>query len=129
MPPSPLLSARIITERYLKAMTQAIDQVMSDRSPSTFSRRGRDAVLRAEALLERVERARADVAEDDAQGAQRRAPATGAWAGWAGGTGAAGELIQAPAPEGVPAQVGRDYTPACCTAQLRSDAASLDQAT
>ncbi len=40
MPPSPLLSARIITDRYLKAITQAIDQVMSERSPSTFSRVG-----------------------------------------------------------------------------------------
>ena len=66
MPPSPLLSARIITNRYLMVMTQTIDHTMSDSMPSTFVGGQRDAVLGAERFLQRVERARADVAEDDA---------------------------------------------------------------
>ncbi len=37
MPPSPLLSARIITNRYLMVMTQTIDQTMSERMPITLS--------------------------------------------------------------------------------------------
>ena len=37
MPPSPLLSARIITTRYLMVMTHTIDQTMSDRMPITLS--------------------------------------------------------------------------------------------
>ncbi len=37
MPPSPLLSARIITKRYLIVITQTIDQTMSERMPITLS--------------------------------------------------------------------------------------------
>ena len=37
MPPSPLLSARIITKRYLIVMTHTIDQTMSERMPITLS--------------------------------------------------------------------------------------------
>ncbi len=37
MPPSPLLSARIITNRYLIVITQTIDQTMSERMPITLS--------------------------------------------------------------------------------------------
>ena len=37
MPPSPLLSARIITKRYLSVMTQVIDHTMSERMPITLS--------------------------------------------------------------------------------------------
>ena len=46
------------------------DQKISDSTPSTFSRRHRHAVLRREALAQRVERARADVAVDDAEGGE-----------------------------------------------------------
>ena len=70
MPPSPLLSARIITTRYLMVMTQTIDQTMSERMPQHVVGRERDAVLGAERFLQRVQRARADVAEDDADGAE-----------------------------------------------------------
>ncbi len=37
MPPSPLLSARIITKRYLIVITHTIDQTMSERMPITLS--------------------------------------------------------------------------------------------
>ena len=37
MPPSPLLSARMITARYLKAITHSIDQTSSERMPKTLA--------------------------------------------------------------------------------------------
>ena len=45
---------------------------MSESTPRTFVARRADAVLAGDALLERVERARADVAEHDAEGADHQ---------------------------------------------------------
>ena len=43
------------------------DQKISDSTPSTLAGGDRDRVDAGEALAQRVERARADVAEDDAE--------------------------------------------------------------
>ena len=53
--------------RYLIEMTSVSDQKISDSTPSTLSRVGGDAVRAVEALAQRVERAGADVAVDDAE--------------------------------------------------------------
>jgi hypothetical protein len=37
MPPSPLLSARMITKRYFSVITQTSDQTISDRMPNMLS--------------------------------------------------------------------------------------------
>ena len=57
--------------RYLSDTTKLSDQKISDSTPSTLDAVGREAVLRREALLERVERAGADVAVDHAQRPER----------------------------------------------------------
>ena len=60
---------------YLTLTTRMSDQMISERTPTTFVVGRRDAVLRLEALAERVQRARSDVAVDDAErgeGEQRR---------------------------------------------------------
>ena len=51
--------------------TTTSDQKMSERTPKMFAWRERDGVRAVEALAHRVERARADVAVDDAEGQQR----------------------------------------------------------
>ena len=81
MPPSPRLSARMTIVRYLNVTTKLSDQKMSERMPRTFGSSTGKPVRPAEALLQRVERAGADVAVDDAQrpeGERREGPA--AWA-------------------------------------------------
>ncbi len=70
MPPSPSLSARSTNVQYLSEMTRMSAQKMSDRMPSTFSGLQRQ-VVPVEALAQRVERARADVAVDDPERAER----------------------------------------------------------
>ena len=57
--------------RYLTEITSTSDQSTSDRMPSTFAGRDRHPVLAVEALAQRVERARADVAVDDAERTER----------------------------------------------------------
>ena len=52
-------------------MISVSDQKISERTPRTFSRGRRDAVRAVEALPQRVERAGADVAVDDAERADR----------------------------------------------------------
>ena len=71
MPPSPRLSARMTKTRYLIEMTMISDQKISESTPSTLSGVGGDAVLAVKALAQRVERAGADVAVDDAERAER----------------------------------------------------------
>ena len=71
MPPSPWLSARMTKTRYLTETTMTSDQKISDSTPSTFSRSTATPCGAVEALAQRVERAGADVAVDDAEGAHR----------------------------------------------------------
>ena len=69
MPPSPWLSARITSARYLIEMMMISAQKAIDATPSALvSMTGEVLVL--ERLAERVERARADVAEHDAERAE-----------------------------------------------------------
>ena len=70
MPPSPSLSARITSSTYLSVTMIVTDQKISEMIPKTLSV---DAVTGmrvagVEDRLDGVERAGADVAEDDAQG-------------------------------------------------------------
>ena len=67
MPPSPRLSARITRSRYLIEMTMIRAQKINDKMPSTLVRFTCDQGVAEEALAKRVERARADVAVDDAE--------------------------------------------------------------
>ena len=78
MPPSPSLSARMTKSRYLTETTSMSDQKTSDRTPRTLSASGATPCGAVEALLERVERRRADVAVDDAERAQRQLGQPGA---------------------------------------------------
>ena len=71
MPPSPWLSARITRARYLIEMMMISAQNTIDATPNAFARVDREVVV-LERLTERVQRARADVAVDDAQGAERQ---------------------------------------------------------
>ena len=69
MPPSPRLSARISRKTYLNVTMRISAQMKSEATPMTLSRRSvrtsaGDVVQR---FAHRVERARADVAEDDAE--------------------------------------------------------------
>ena len=59
--------------RYLTEMMTMSAQKTSDSTPSTLSWVGGIRVRAVEALPQRVERARADVAIDDAQRSQREA--------------------------------------------------------
>ena len=70
MPPSPLLSARIMRLTYFSETTSISDQNTRERMPSTLSWRERQ-VMPAEYLLHGVKRAGADVAEDDAERTER----------------------------------------------------------
>ena len=67
MPPSPLLSARMMSTTYLSDTT--IISAQKDRRDAAEDRFRveRDAVRGIERFLDRVERAGADVAVDDAQ--------------------------------------------------------------
>ena len=70
IPPSPRLSARITTVRYLRVTTKLSDQKISDSIPRTLPLVTGTPCGPDEALLERVERAGPDVAVDHSQGAQ-----------------------------------------------------------
>ena len=76
MPPSPSLSARITSSTYLSVTTIVTAQKISEMIPKTLSVVAVTGmrVARVEDRLDGVERAGADVAEDDAEGAddQRR---------------------------------------------------------
>ena len=71
MPPSPRLSARITSARYLMEMMMISAQNAIDATPSALVSVTVE-VLVLERLAERVQRARADVAEDDAERAERQ---------------------------------------------------------
>ena len=71
MPPSPRLSARMTKTRYLSEMTMISDQKISESTPRTFSGVAATPCVHVKALAQRVERAGADVAVDDAERAQR----------------------------------------------------------
>ena len=72
MPPSPLLSARMMRITYLSDTTIISAQKIADTPPRMFCACERDAVVGMEGFLGRVERARADVAVDDAERGQRQ---------------------------------------------------------
>jgi hypothetical protein len=73
MPPSPLLSARMMKVTYFRLTTIISDQKISERMPSTLSGViGTGMVRAAEDLLQRIQRAGADVAINDAKGRQRQ---------------------------------------------------------
>ena len=75
VPPSPLLSARSSTSTYLIVTTTISAHTISDSTPSTVSRRHRAGFGRRHHRdAEGVERARADVAVDDADAAERQRP-------------------------------------------------------
>ena len=82
MPPSPWLSARMMNVRYFTVTTIVSDQKMSERTPRTSAGDGGAAPpVAAQALVQRVERARPDVAEDDAERAERETPRPAAMGG------------------------------------------------
>ena len=75
VPPSPLLSARSRISTYLIVTTTISAHRIIDSTPSTVSRvTGPDSDGRHHRLAERVERAGADVAIDDADAAERQRP-------------------------------------------------------
>ena len=68
IPPSPWLSARMTYARYFSEITPKSDQTMEPREDAEHvDRADRHAVLADEAFAHGVERARADVAIDDAE--------------------------------------------------------------
>ena len=101
IPPSPSLSARMMKKMYLTVTTIVSAHTISESTPKTFSGVGGTAATRrpagidAEALLHRVERARPDVAVDDAERREREqreslsrrirlehGPLAGGWESW-----------------------------------------------
>ena len=70
MPPSPRLSARRMNTMYLIDTTRMSDQRISEHAPMTLPGVDRDAVA-LEGLAEGVQRTRTDVAEHDAERADR----------------------------------------------------------
>ena len=89
MPPSPWLSARMMNVRYFTVTTIVSDQNTSESTPRTSAGRHRRRPVEVDALVQGVERARPDVAEDDAERTQREAGASvrggrGGFAGVAG---------------------------------------------
>src|SRR5215213_874472 len=73
IPPSPSLSARRTSETYLTVTTRVTDQKISETTPvDVGGRRAHGVVVDREHRLDRVERAGADVAEHDAERAQRQ---------------------------------------------------------
>ena len=71
LPPSPLLSARMMIVTYLIVTTIIIDQKIRLSTPRICESVGRQRVMAGEGLAEGVDRAGADVAEDDADRADR----------------------------------------------------------
>ena len=77
LPPSPLLSARMMMVTYLIVTTIIIDQKIRLSTPRMSSVVGRQRMMAGEGLAEGVDRAGADVAEDDADradGERRQRP-------------------------------------------------------
>ena len=77
MPPSPLLSARITKRMYLIGDDQRQRPEDQRQHAEHVVARRRDAVRAVETLAQRVERARADVAVDDAERAEGEQAETG----------------------------------------------------
>ncbi len=72
MPPSPRLSARMISSAYLIEMMRISAHRISDATPSVAGCRERTAMCGGPGgFFQRVERAGADVAIDNAEGADR----------------------------------------------------------
>src|SRR4029077_19309526 len=79
MPPSPWLSARMIRIAYLMEMTTISDQKISD-SEHRIGRHGSGGACDLCGDAERIERARADVAENNAHARERcRRPGVCRW--------------------------------------------------
>ena len=75
VPPSPLLSARSRSTTYLSVTTMISDHRISESTPSTTVAGDRAGLgRRHHRLAERVERAGADIAVDDADAAERQRP-------------------------------------------------------
>ena len=73
IPPSPWLSARITSARYLTQMITTNAQNASDATPERIDS-GRNEVVVLEGLPDRVQRAGADIAEHDTESAERQSP-------------------------------------------------------
>ncbi len=71
VPPSPLLSARMMTVTYLSVTTSIIDQNIRLSAPRMCGLSSASEMMAGEGFAERVERAGADIAEDDADRAHR----------------------------------------------------------
>ena len=78
MPPSPWLSARITSIRYLIEMMMISDQNTSEATPNALTGFSASRWWCSNALAERVQRAGADVAVDDAERAERQRAHAGA---------------------------------------------------
>ena len=74
IPPSPLLSACIRNRTYFAVTTIRSAQMMRETTPTTSVRPQRGLLQLAERSLQRVERACSDVAENDADRAERKNP-------------------------------------------------------
>ena len=74
IPPSPSLSARMTTATYLSEVVISSVQTISDSMPMRDGRRG--AARPFQRGLQRVERARADIAVDDAKRAEHQGAQT-----------------------------------------------------
>ena len=74
MPPSPLLSACIRNRTYFAVTTISSAQMMRETTPTTSAGAERRVLQLAESGLQRVKRARSDVAEDHADRAEREDP-------------------------------------------------------
>ena len=98
MPPSPLLSARRISSTYFSVTTNISAQKIVDTAPTMCGASSGKPTRRAEDLLHRVQRTRADVAVDDADGAERERRQALAAGGFvhAEGTGGEGRRLKAP---------------------------------
>ena len=85
MPPSPRLSACMISITYFTVTMSTSDQKISDRMPRTSVGRDRHAGEELQAGLEGVERAGADIAIDHAEHGEQHADRSGGCAAGGGG--------------------------------------------
>ncbi len=74
MPPSPRLPARMSTATYLRLTISTSDHTNNDDDAEHVFGRRRDASPAVKRLLQRVQRARAEVAEHDAESGERGEP-------------------------------------------------------
>ena len=75
VPPSPLLSARSSSSTYLAVTTMNSDHRISESTPSTMVRdTGAPSAACGDGLAKRIQRRGADIAEHDADAAQRQGP-------------------------------------------------------